>query len=141
MKRGRNDPCPCGSGKKYKRCCLPRNEAAASKPTAPEPSAPLAWVEDDDLDELSNRVPRLIEEGKLDEAEAICRELRNRYPEVHDWMERMGQVQQARGNYRKAAQLYREAAAFVEQRDGYDPEVGEWLRKEAAAWEKRAERG
>lgn len=22
MKAGRNDPCPCGSGKKYKRCCL-----------------------------------------------------------------------------------------------------------------------
>lgn len=22
---GRNDPCPCGSGKKYKRCCLQRN--------------------------------------------------------------------------------------------------------------------
>ncbi len=21
-KVGRNDPCPCGSGKKYKRCCL-----------------------------------------------------------------------------------------------------------------------
>ena len=21
-KPGRNDPCPCGSGKKYKRCCL-----------------------------------------------------------------------------------------------------------------------
>ncbi|MBV8056713.1 MAG: SEC-C domain-containing protein, partial [Deltaproteobacteria bacterium] len=21
-KIGRNDPCPCGSGKKYKRCCL-----------------------------------------------------------------------------------------------------------------------
>jgi len=20
---GRNDPCPCGSGKKFKRCCLP----------------------------------------------------------------------------------------------------------------------
>jgi hypothetical protein len=25
---GRNDPCPCGSGKKYKHCCL-RNESAA----------------------------------------------------------------------------------------------------------------
>jgi len=23
-KLGRNDPCPCGSGKKYKRCCLGR---------------------------------------------------------------------------------------------------------------------
>jgi uncharacterized protein YecA (UPF0149 family) len=21
-KLGRNDPCPCGSGKKYKKCCL-----------------------------------------------------------------------------------------------------------------------
>jgi hypothetical protein len=31
MKPGRNDPCPCGSGKKYKRCCL----AAKSEPDAP----------------------------------------------------------------------------------------------------------
>lgn len=22
-KVGRNDPCPCGSGKKHKKCCLP----------------------------------------------------------------------------------------------------------------------
>jgi hypothetical protein len=26
---GRNDPCPCGSGKKYKRCCLPADERDA----------------------------------------------------------------------------------------------------------------
>ena len=25
-KVGRNDPCPCGSGKKYKKCCLPRRK-------------------------------------------------------------------------------------------------------------------
>jgi hypothetical protein len=30
MKVGRNDPCPCGSGKKYKKCCL-KNEATPSK--------------------------------------------------------------------------------------------------------------
>jgi hypothetical protein len=24
---GRNDPCPCGSGKKYKKCCLPLHES------------------------------------------------------------------------------------------------------------------
>ncbi len=29
MKVGRNDPCPCGSGKKYKKCCLAKDEAAA----------------------------------------------------------------------------------------------------------------
>ena len=26
MKVGRNDPCPCGSGKKYKKCCLEREK-------------------------------------------------------------------------------------------------------------------
>jgi hypothetical protein len=26
---GRNAPCPCGSGKKYKTCCLARNPKAA----------------------------------------------------------------------------------------------------------------
>jgi SEC-C motif len=26
MKVGRNDPCPCGSGKKHKHCCLGREE-------------------------------------------------------------------------------------------------------------------
>jgi SEC-C motif/Protein of unknown function (DUF2384) len=34
-KVGRNDPCPCGSGKKYKRCCLNKIEAA--------PVEDLAW--------------------------------------------------------------------------------------------------
>ncbi len=28
VKIGRNDPCPCGSGKKYKKCCLGRDSAA-----------------------------------------------------------------------------------------------------------------
>lgn len=28
MKIGRNDPCPCGSGRKYKRCCLPLEDQA-----------------------------------------------------------------------------------------------------------------
>jgi len=27
MKAGRNDPCPCGSGRKFKHCCLPKTEA------------------------------------------------------------------------------------------------------------------
>lgn len=32
-KVGRNDPCPCGSGKKYKRCCLRRDAARLSNPS------------------------------------------------------------------------------------------------------------
>lgn len=30
-KIGRNDPCPCGSGKKYKKCCLAKEEAQAAQ--------------------------------------------------------------------------------------------------------------
>lgn len=35
-KIGRNDPCPCGSGKKYKKCCFGQAPADNSAP-APEP--------------------------------------------------------------------------------------------------------
>ncbi|HEY8042183.1 MAG TPA: SEC-C metal-binding domain-containing protein [Polyangiaceae bacterium] len=35
-KVGRNDPCPCGSGKKYKKCCEGKDAAAAADPE-------LAW--------------------------------------------------------------------------------------------------
>ena len=33
-KVGRNDPCPCGSGKKYKRCCESKEHALS----------PTAWI-------------------------------------------------------------------------------------------------
>jgi hypothetical protein len=29
-KPGRNEPCPCGSGRKYKQCCLAADDALAS---------------------------------------------------------------------------------------------------------------
>jgi len=31
MHVGRNDPCPCGSGRKYKQCCLPNHERDESR--------------------------------------------------------------------------------------------------------------
>ena len=31
MSVGRNDPCPCGSGRKYKQCCLAKDETLASE--------------------------------------------------------------------------------------------------------------
>jgi hypothetical protein len=46
MNIGRNDPCPCGSGKKYKKCCLAkdeearREEAAKAPVSTTEPEAP-----------------------------------------------------------------------------------------------------
>jgi hypothetical protein len=41
---GRNDTCPCGSGRKYKHCCLEKDEAEAAaaraKAAAAAPDAP-----------------------------------------------------------------------------------------------------
>jgi len=42
---GRNDPCHCGSGRKYKQCCLSKDEdkarAARTKAAAKEAPAPV----------------------------------------------------------------------------------------------------
>ena len=35
MKIGRNEKCPCGSGKKFKHCCLEKDEFAVSPPAEP----------------------------------------------------------------------------------------------------------
>ncbi len=40
MKAGRNDPCPCGSGKKYKKCCLAKDQAASMTQAALTPPPP-----------------------------------------------------------------------------------------------------
>lgn len=36
MTIGRNDPCHCGSGKKYKKCCAAKDEAARAVASAAE---------------------------------------------------------------------------------------------------------
>ncbi|MBV9509619.1 MAG: sulfotransferase [Caulobacteraceae bacterium] len=36
-KQGRNDPCPCGSGRKYKHCCAGKASAVAGAQAAPNP--------------------------------------------------------------------------------------------------------
>lgn len=51
MKIGRNAPCPCGSGKKYKKCCLAKDEAerrltASSPVDSFEERAPI-WDDDE----------------------------------------------------------------------------------------------
>ncbi|HLW48004.1 MAG TPA: SEC-C metal-binding domain-containing protein [bacterium] len=139
-KIGRNDPCPCGSGQKYKRCCLPREEAAAAERAATQarevepPVMPLEILSDDDgLDEASNVVIDLIDAGRLDEAEHAAQHLLERYPEVHDGLERLAMVAAARGDHARAAEYYGKAADFVhDHADYYDREMEIYLRERAA---------
>ena len=126
-KVARNQACPCGSGKKYKRCCLPGDEAAASKALRQSQRAALDG-DADDLTDASNAVVDLVHAGHLDEAEAAARELRVRYPEVVDGYERLAQVAEARGDRTQAADYYRQALAHIlEHPDGFDGEQVTWL--------------
>jgi hypothetical protein len=56
MKVGRNDPCPCGSGKKYKKCHLPQEQAArtaAAKEEAAKAEAAEADADDEDEEDAA----------------------------------------------------------------------------------------
>jgi hypothetical protein len=140
-KTGRNDPCPCGSGNKYKKCCLTKDEAAEREqlaaavqpPASPlrlssvagEIAGTLAAAYDDDTDELmdaSNAVVDLVHAGKLDEAEQAARDLLVRFPDEHDGYDRLGMVHEARGENRQAADCYRKVIDLIRQHpSGFDP--------------------
>ena len=138
VKTGRNDPCHCGSGKKYKRCCLEKDEAATSALVQAEAEAARSRTEtlldaidaqvdpSDGLDEASNAVVDLVHAGKLDEAEAAAHDLLVRFPEVHDGYDRLGMVAEARGDRRLAATYYRNVVEFARQRPKlYDPRLAD----------------
>jgi tetratricopeptide (TPR) repeat protein len=134
-KIGRNDPCACGSGKKYKKCCMANDEAAAraARPAppaaAPRPSL-VSYVQDrDELDELteaSNAVVDMVQTGHLDAAEQAAHHLLARFPDVHDGYDRLGMVCEARGDHRQAVDYYRCAINVIRDHpDTYEPEFEE----------------
>ncbi len=43
-KIGRNEPCHCGSGRKYKKCCLPQEQERATAPQVMEPHGEVRTV-------------------------------------------------------------------------------------------------
>ncbi len=136
-KIGRNDACPCGSGKKYKHCCLAKDEdserVAQEAHDAADREARAAAAElwslegeddmDDELTAASNAVVDLVHAGALDEAGRAARVLLERFPDVHDGYDRLGMVHQARGEKRQAADCYRKVIDIIRShRDQYDPE-------------------
>jgi len=143
-KAGRNDLCPCGSGKKYKRCCADKDAAASSAEFQAKAEASRtrtrALLEaldehmhsDDGLTEASNAVADLVDAGKLDEAEAGARDLLVRYPDVHDGYDRLGMVAEARGDKKLAASCYRKVAEFARlHADRYDSELADTFQRAA----------
>ncbi len=86
MKSGRNDPCPCGSGKKYKKCCG-ENRYAAPAAQAPRAS-PSAGAEKDHAQHPAltaiefSQLKAMIATGRYAEAEYGARTLVDRQPKA-----------------------------------------------------------
>jgi Tfp pilus assembly protein PilF len=129
-KIGRNDLCHCNSGKKYKKCCMASDEAAArpAQPAAVPARRPslASYVQEhderDELTEASNAVVDMVQAGNLDAAEQVAHDLLARFPDVHDGYDRLGMVCEARGDHRQAADYYRKAITVIRNHpDNYDP--------------------
>ena len=88
MKPGRNDPCPCGSGRKYKSCCLGRDAAKAvrGRQVAPAPGA---------ID--ARQLVAMFHVGRHPELESLLRVLIERAPHSGFLWGLFGATMQAQG--------------------------------------------
>jgi tetratricopeptide (TPR) repeat protein len=73
MKPGRNDPCPCGSGKKFKKCCEEERRPASAMQSHASQVSPSA-------SEQTARWVRLFNAGRYVELELAARETIAREP-------------------------------------------------------------
>lgn len=113
----RNDPCPCGSGRKYKQCCLGRSgEAApAARPAAPEaatrrsPSRPATIAD----------ARRHAAAGEWSRAEAIWRARLERDPRDPAALRGLADARLARGGGAAGAA---EAAALLDRAVAVQPD-------------------
>ena len=148
---GRNDPCPCGSGKKYKKCCLARDEAQAPNPAhdhkgcSPDDHLRAgvlhvpAGLTDAEIREYVGRMDRwshagldAFDQGRLEEAERIADQLRTEYPDQIDGEQLRARVRLRQERWEDAALGFEKAVAIaLKYREDYDDEFIENLRREA----------
>jgi tetratricopeptide (TPR) repeat protein len=135
----RNEPCPCGSGKKYKQCCLAKDEAAGS---APSVAAQLAADHlphhhprfckncNANIDVAARGVQALIDAGQLDAAERAAQAMMQRWPDIHDGYDCFGMVCEARGNNSQAVEYYRKVIAMARKEPSfYEHDFPEYYEK------------
>ncbi len=97
----RNQPCPCGSGKKFKHCCgdLNKQAAVASAPTGQEVTIPNALV----------MALQCQENGQWREAEYIYRQVLQARPDLAEAHNELGNVLEAQNRIEEAIRSYQQA--------------------------------
>lgn len=141
MSTQRNAPCPCGSGKKYKKCCLKHDEVITAEQRAKHQHQQKALQEEymalekyvKELDELSNKANDLIRTKQWDAAYETCGQLQERYPEEIDGDERLSDYYKQQGDFSNAKRHIKTALQKAEQQpEKFNAELIQELKEEVA---------
>jgi Tfp pilus assembly protein PilF len=97
-KIGRNDPCPCGSGKKYKQCC-------AQTGVAPNLATPAGFNAQHALQTAMAQ----HQAGNLAQAETLYKQVLQTAPNQPDALHLLGLIAKQKGDLKTAVQLMRKA--------------------------------
>ncbi len=129
-KIGRNDPCPCGSGRKYKQCCL-NGKQGALKPEEP-PTAKLLEaglehhragrlaeasvlytqvlaIQPKHADALNLQGVVATQAGRAEDAVRLIKAAIEENPSNGSYYNNLGNAMQARGNFQDAIAAYEKA--------------------------------
>jgi tetratricopeptide (TPR) repeat protein len=101
QKVGRNEPCPCGSGKKYKQCCEQTGAAPAQNLAtgfSPQQALQTAMAQH--------------QAGNLGQAETLYKQVLQTAPNQPDALHLLGLVAKQKGDLKTAVQLMRKALNF-----------------------------
>ena len=104
-KLGRNDPCPCGSGKKVKQCC--EQTGTAANRVAPMQSVSINFNPQHALQTAMAQ----HQAGSLPQAEALYKQVLQTLPNQPDALHLLGLINKQKGDLKTAAQLMRKALA------------------------------
>jgi tetratricopeptide (TPR) repeat protein len=127
MKPGRNDPCPCGSGRRYKHCCGLLPAAAAA---APGPGSPLAVRDSQpEAEGLIEAADVLRSQGRVAESVPLYRQalaIQPHYTAAHN---NLGNALLQLGEFAPAAAAYRLALAESPENADIHCNLGNALRQ------------
>lgn len=94
----RNDPCPCGSGKKYKKCCL-----VGPLPSNPDP---------DDVLQIQTQALKNMGDQKWGEAVSLFRSIENRTSDRLTLFQQLASCYDAVEDFPRAGEYYEKALAL-----------------------------
>jgi tetratricopeptide (TPR) repeat protein len=104
-KIGRNDPCPCGSGKKYKQCCEQTGVKPTHANTIAKSSNPLPPQQ-----ALQSAMAQ-HQAGNLMQAEVLYKQVLRALPKQPDALHLLGLIAKQKGDFKTAVQLMRQSLA------------------------------